>query len=118
MVNYLPHLAAINPKSTSTPVHIVFDVLRAQGGGPGQNEILAKGPDKFLNNLASMIISFHDRRFAAQGDVSNMFNAVHLVKADWFLQCFLWRRMDEARELDTHQLASTTWEYSRQEVLQ
>ena len=44
-INYLPHLAAINPKSDSTPVRIVFDASRSQGGGPSLNHILAKGPD-------------------------------------------------------------------------
>ena len=45
-VNYLPHLAALNPRSQSTPVRICFDASRAQGGGPSLNQILAKGPDR------------------------------------------------------------------------
>ena len=28
-INYLPHLAALNPRSESTPVRIVFDASRA-----------------------------------------------------------------------------------------
>ena len=43
VVNYLPHLAAHNPKSKSTPIQIVFDALRSQGGGPSLNDLLAKG---------------------------------------------------------------------------
>ena len=57
-VNYLPHLAALNPHSESTPVRICFDASRAQGGAPSLNQILAKGPDKFLNNLAGVIVNF------------------------------------------------------------
>ena len=30
-INFLPHLAVVNPKSSSTPVHICFDASRAQG---------------------------------------------------------------------------------------
>ena len=33
----------------------MFDTLRAQGGGPSLNQLLVKGPDRFLNNLASDI---------------------------------------------------------------
>ena len=40
-VNYLPHLAAFNPKSQSTPVRICFDASRSQGGAPSLNQILA-----------------------------------------------------------------------------
>ena len=39
-VNYIPHLAALNPKSVSTPVRIVFDASRSQGGGPSLNALL------------------------------------------------------------------------------
>ena len=31
-INFLPHLAVVNPKSSSTPVHICFDASRAQEG--------------------------------------------------------------------------------------
>ena len=65
-VNYLPHLAALNPRSESTPVRIVFDASRAQGGGPGLNQVLAKGPDRFLNNLAGVIVNFRNGRVAAK----------------------------------------------------
>ena len=57
-VNYLPHLAALNPRSQSTPVRICFDASRSQGGAPSLNNILAKGPDRFLNNLAGVIVGF------------------------------------------------------------
>ena len=84
-VNYLPHLAAINPRSQSTPVRICFDASRAQGGGPSLNQILAKGPDKFLNNLAGVIINFRNGRYAAKGDVKKMYNFVLLTQEDAYL---------------------------------
>ena len=82
VVNYLPHLVALNPKSTSTPVWLVFDGSRPQGGGPSLNELLAKGPDCYLNNLVSVLIGFRDGRYAAKGDVKKMFNAIKLVESD------------------------------------
>ena len=36
-INYLPHLAALNPKAKSTPVRICFYASRSQGGGPSLN---------------------------------------------------------------------------------
>ena len=103
-VNYLPHLAAINPRSLSTPVRICFDASRPQGGGPSLNQILAKGPDKFLNNLAGVILNFRNGRVAAKGDIRKMYNCVKLVDADAFLQCFLWRDMDPKQEPKTFQV--------------
>ena len=58
VVNYIPHLAVSNPKSQSTPVCIVFDASRPQGGRPALNSILAKGPDRYLNNQATVILRF------------------------------------------------------------
>ena len=57
-VNYLPHLTALNPRSSSMPIRIVFDAYRQQGGRPSLNQILAKGPDQYLNNLARVIMCF------------------------------------------------------------
>ena len=58
VINYIPYLAALNPWSLSTPVMIVFNASQVQGGGPSLNQILAKGPDRFLNNLAGVIVGF------------------------------------------------------------
>ena len=68
-VNYLPHLAVVNPKSESTPVRICFDASRARGGGPSLNKVLAKGPDRFINNLAAVIVRFRNGVVAVKGDV-------------------------------------------------
>ena len=103
-INYLPHLAALNPRSDSTPVRICFDASRAQGGAPSLNQILAKGPDKFINNLAGVIINFRNGLYAAKGDVKKMYNCVLLSKEDAFMLCFLWRNLDEDREPETYQV--------------
>ena len=103
-VNYLPHLAVKNPKSESTPVRIVFDASRPQGGGPSLNTILAKGPDRFLNNLAEVIIRFRNGVWAVKGDVKKMYNCVALEPEDCYVQCFLWRDLDCTREPETFQV--------------
>ena len=103
-INYLPHLAALNPKSSSTPVRIVFDASRSQGGGPSLNAILAKGPDRYLNNLAGVILNFRNGREAAKGDVSKMYNCVRLVEEDAWVQCFLWRDLDLSKSPETYQV--------------
>ena len=95
VVNYLPHLPAFNPKSKSTPIRVVFDASRQQEGGPSLNQLLAKGPDRYLNNLAEVITKFRAGRNAALGDIKKMFNVVELEYKDSFLQCFLWRDMDD-----------------------
>ena len=103
-INYLPHLAALNPRSESTPVRICFDASRAQGGGPSLNQILAKGPDRFINNLAGVIINFRNGRVAAKGDVKKMYNAVRLIPEDAFMQCFVWRNLDSSLQPRTYQV--------------
>ena len=40
----------------------------------------------------------------AKGDVRKMYNCVKLVKADAFIQCFLWRDMDPKQEPKTFQV--------------
>ena len=103
-VNYLPHLAALNPKSESTPVRICFDASRPQGGGPSLNQVLAKGPDRYLNNLAGVIVNFRSGRVAAKGDVRKMYNCVQLSEEDAYLQCFLWRDLDASQEPKIYQV--------------
>ena len=105
-INYLPHLAALNPKSTSTPVRICFDASRPQGGGPSLNQVLAKGPDRFLNNLAGVILGFRNGKVAAKGDVSKMYNCIKLEDSDAYLQCFLWRNLDTLKEPLTYQVTA------------
>ena len=52
VINYIPHLAALNPCSISTPVRIIFYASQPQSRGLSLNQLLAKGPDMFMNNLA------------------------------------------------------------------
>ena len=52
VINYIPYFAALNPCSSSTPVRIIVDDLQPQRRGLSLNQLLAKGPDIFMNNLA------------------------------------------------------------------
>ena len=52
VINYIPYFAALNPCSSSTPLRIIFDASRPQKRGLSLNQLLAKGPDMFINNLA------------------------------------------------------------------
>ena len=103
-INFLPHLAVRNPRSQSTPVRICFDASRVQGGGPSLNQLVAKGPDRFLNNLGGVFICFRYGRRAAKGDIRKMYNRVLLEEEDAFCQCFLWRDMDQSKEPEVYQV--------------
>jgi hypothetical protein len=72
---------------------ICFDASRRQCGGPSMNECLYKGPDRYLNNLMSVILGFRNGRVAAVADISKFHNQVHLVSEDVHMQRFLWRWM-------------------------
>ena len=104
VTNYIRHLAALNPRSSSTLIRIVFDALHAQGGGPSLNKILAKGPDRYLNNLSGVIICFRNGHEVAKSDVRKMYNTVLLEKEDCCVQIFLWRDMNDKKTPDTFQV--------------
>ena len=76
LINYLPHQAVKIPKSQRTLVRICFDAFGAQGDWQSLSQICATGPDKFLNNLSEVTISFQDGRLATKGDVRKMHNSV------------------------------------------
>ena len=44
----LPHPDALEPGSSGTLVKVVVDKFSQQGGGSRLNQILTKGPDKFI----------------------------------------------------------------------
>ena len=55
---------------------------RKQGGGQSLNNIVAKGPDCYINNMAGVLVKFIDRCHAVIGDINKMYNAVNLVPED------------------------------------
>ena len=82
---YLPVLGVKGKKW----LRLVFDASRQQGGFPSMNNCLAKGPDRFLNNLLSVIIGFRNGRVGCAGDISKFHNRVRLVPEDAHMQRFL-----------------------------
>ena len=54
--------------------------------------------------MASVIVGFCNSRVTAKGDVRKMYNAVVLKEGDCYVQCFLWRDMDEKKVPDTYQV--------------
>ena len=73
---------------------ITFDASRDQCGFAAFNKHLMKGPDRFVNNIAAVIIGFRNGRVAAVADLSKFHNQVYLVEEDVHMQRFLWRDMN------------------------
>ena len=92
---YIPLIGVQQPTKW---FRICFDASRRQAGGPSLNECLYKGPDRYMNNLLSVIIGFRNGRVGAVADISKFHNQVHLCEEDIHMQRFLWRGMktDEA----------------------
>ena len=88
--HYLPFLAAVNPKK-NTKIRICFDAARRQGGRPAMNDIVYKGPDKFINNLVRVLLGFRRGRLGGMSDITKFHNKVRLKLRDIHMQRFLWR---------------------------
>ena len=66
------------------------------------NDCLFKGPDRFVNNLLSVILGFRNGRVGCTADISKFRNRVFLVEKDVHMQRFLWRGMDKEAEPMTY----------------
>lgn len=93
--HFITHLAAVNPKSKTTPVRICFNSSQkfyGPGGTPiSLNSCLAKGPDAYLNNILGILCRFREENTAIQGDIRKMYNSVLLSLEDQMVHLFLWR---------------------------
>ena len=87
---YLSHLAVENPKSTTTPVRIVFNSSQIYKG-VSLNSFLAKGPDSFKTNLLGMLFRFREGPVVLIGDIKKMYNSVFLEELEQHTHRFLWR---------------------------
>ena len=87
------YLPLIGVKGKKKWLRVCFDASRRQGGCRSMNDCLYKGPDRFMNNLLSVIIGFRNGRIGCAADISKFHNQVHLVKIDVHMQRFLWRDM-------------------------
>jgi len=98
---YISHLAVHNPHSRSTPVRIVFNSSQISKG-VSLNSILAKGPDRYLNNLLGLLLRWREEPVAVVGDIKKMFHSVHLQPLEQHCHRFLWRGMESNREPDVY----------------
>ena len=86
---YLPLLGVMK----NNQLRVVFDAARKQCGHPSMNECLMKGPDRFMNDLGSVLLGFRNGRVAAVADIRKFHNQVYLFEKDYHMQRFLWRDM-------------------------
>ena len=100
-VFYISHQAVLNPKSTTTPVRIVFNSSQVTKG-ISLNGALAKGPDNYLNNLVGLLLRWREGSVALLGDIRKMYNSVHLNELEVHTHRFLWRELDSSRPPDIY----------------
>ena len=100
-VFYISHLAVLNPKSNSTPVRIVFNSSQAYKG-VSLNSCLAKGPDRYMNNLIGNLLRWREEAVALVGDIRKMFNSVYLKELEKHCHRFLWRDLEVHRPPDVY----------------
>lgn len=98
---YIAHIAVRNPKSTSTPVRIVFNSSQICNG-ESLNGALCKGPDAYLNSLLGILLRWREKPIAIVGDIKKMFNSVHIEMVEQQCHRYLWRHLDTSREPDIY----------------
>ena len=62
------------------------------------NYHLCKGPDRFMNDLLSVLLAFRNGRVWCAGNIRKFHNQVHLMEEDMHMQRFLWRFMERDQE--------------------
>ena len=95
---YLPIVGVKGKKA----LRVCFDAARKQCGCPSMNDCLCKGPDRFMNNLLSVILNFRNGRIGCAADIKKFHNQVHLFDKDIHMQRFLWRDMDTTKPPQTY----------------
>ena len=98
---YISHVAVLNPKSNSTPVGIVFNSSQLYQG-VSLNSCLAKGPDRYMNNLLGILLRWREEAVALVGDIRKMFNSVYLKELEKHCHRFLWRDLEVQRPPDVY----------------
>ena len=100
---YISHLAVSNPKSTSTPVRIVFNSSQTHNG-ISLNSCLAKGPDNYLNNILGLLLKWRENRIAMVADIKKMFHSIHLQELEAHCHRYLWRDMDPTKAPEVYMI--------------
>jgi hypothetical protein len=91
---YISHLAVVNPKSSTTPVRIVFNSSQKYEG-VSLNSFLAKGPDNYLNSLLGILLRWREGQVALVNDVSKMYHSVFTTPVEQHCHRFLWRDFED-----------------------
>ena len=99
-VFYISHLAVQNPKSSSTPVRIVFNSSQLFKG-VSLNSFLAKGPDSYLNDLLGVLLRWRESPQVLVGDIRKMYNSIFIEATEQHCHRFLWRKLED-REPDIY----------------
>ena len=98
---YIHHLAVLNPKSSSTPVRIVFNSSMTYKG-ISLNSCLAKGPDTYTNNILGILMRWREGKVAMVADIRKMFHSIFLEEKEVHCHRFLWRHLDTRKEPETY----------------
>ena len=101
-IHFLSHHEIHNPKSSSTPLRIVFNPS-ASFKGHILNDYYAKGPD-LLNDMLGIFLRFRMGKVCIMGDIQKMYNSIYLSLLDQFTHLFLWRNMVKGREPDIYKI--------------
>lgn len=91
---YISHLAVQNPKSTSTPVRIVFNSSQTFRG-TSLNACLAKGPESYLNDLLGILLRWREEKIALVADIKKMYNSIFINNVEQHTHRFLWRNLEQ-----------------------
>ena len=97
--HYLPVVGVKGKKGT---LRVCFDASRKQKGFPSMNMCLMKGPDRFVNDLVSVVLAFRNGRVGCAADIAKFHNQVRLQDEDVHMQRFLWRGMNTEIEPQTY----------------
>ena len=66
------------------------------------NDCLDKGPDRFMNNLLSVVVGFRNGRVGCAADIKKFHNRVRLFLKDIHMQRFLWRGLQTDKPPKTY----------------
>ena len=85
---YLPMVGVKEPKKDR--IRVCYDASRKVGGYPSMNMCLMKGPDRFINDMQSVVLSFRNGRVGCAADITKFHHQVRLIEKDVHMQRFLW----------------------------
>ena len=98
---YLPHFPVLRPDKDTTKVRIVFDAS-ARYEGHSLNDRIHQGP-KLQRELFDVLLRFRRQPVALVCDIAEMYLRIGIAHEDKPFHRFLWRGIDQDRQIDTYQ---------------